>query len=88
MGFQFIDSCSNEEGNPISSEPFEKPGDCNHFYQVIHVKNLIIRKLLCQGNNLKIFVTSKFFLFKIYLAQRASSGLIQIKYLFGKKHYF
>ena len=28
-------ACSDEKGNPISGNPFEKPGDCTYFYQVI-----------------------------------------------------
>ena len=28
------EKCQDKHGNPISTGPFEKPGDCDHFYQV------------------------------------------------------
>ena len=28
------DPCVDKDGNPISSDPFEKPEDCDNFYQV------------------------------------------------------
>ena len=28
-------ACSDEKGNPISGDPFEKPEDCTYFYQVM-----------------------------------------------------
>ena len=28
------DLCLDADGNPISTGPFEKPGDCDNFYQV------------------------------------------------------
>lgn len=27
-------ACTDENGYPTSGDPFEKPGDCSHFYQV------------------------------------------------------
>ena len=30
-------ACVDEKGNPISSDPFEKPDDCTNFYQVLQL---------------------------------------------------
>ena len=34
-------ACVDEKGNPISSNPFEKPDDCSHFYQVFQTRGYV-----------------------------------------------
>ena len=35
----FTDDCIDSNGNPISGKPFEVPGDCTSFYQVLLAKH-------------------------------------------------
>jgi len=34
ISFFFSALCLDSNGNPISTNPFEKPNDCDNFYQV------------------------------------------------------
>ena len=42
--FFIIAKCLDSNGNPISSLPFEYPGDCSRFYQVKDINNEKIYK--------------------------------------------
>ncbi|XP_078487915.1 chondroitin proteoglycan 2-like isoform X3 [Ciona intestinalis] len=48
--------CMDSDGKPISSDPFEKPGDCDNFYQVsAHTFNMIF---FCNFNTTFLLIYS------------------------------
>ena len=40
-------ACADDKGRPISTDPFEKPGDCTHFYQVhlLYISDMKTKKM-------------------------------------------